>query len=60
MKATSKEFSFHVRGFRLHNLFWENMAPAGKGSGAVIGKEGRVTSEFFRDGGGTKPTNKIL
>jgi Fe-Mn family superoxide dismutase len=29
MKATLKELSFHIGGFRLHNRFWENMAPAG-------------------------------
>lgn len=33
MKATLKEFSFHVGGYRLHTLFWENLAPAGKGGG---------------------------
>ncbi len=35
MKATLKELSFHVGGFRLHNRFWENMAPAGKGGGGT-------------------------
>jgi len=35
MKAVSKELSFHVGGYRLHNLFWENMAPAGKGGGGA-------------------------
>jgi Fe-Mn family superoxide dismutase len=35
IKATLKELSFHVGGFRLHNLFWENLAPAGKGGGGV-------------------------
>lgn len=33
MKATLKELSFHVGGYRLHALFWENLAPAGKGGG---------------------------
>ena len=33
MKATLKELSFHVGGFKLHNRFWENLAPAGKGGG---------------------------
>ncbi|MEN6611433.1 MAG: superoxide dismutase [Methanoregulaceae archaeon] len=32
-KAVTKELSFHIGGFRLHNLFWENMAPAKKGGG---------------------------
>ena len=31
MKATLKELSFHIGGFKLHNLFWENLAPARKG-----------------------------
>ena len=39
MKATLKELSFHIGGFKLHNLFWENMAPAGKGGGGAPGGE---------------------
>src|SRR5512140_2383963 len=35
MKATLKELSFHIGGFRLHNRLWENPAPAGKGGGGV-------------------------
>lgn len=35
LKATLKELSFHIGGFRLHNRFWENLAPAGKGGGGV-------------------------
>lgn len=35
MKATLKELSFHVGGYRLHALFWENLAPAGKGGGGM-------------------------
>jgi Fe-Mn family superoxide dismutase len=35
MKAAAKELSFHVGGFRLHSLFWENMAPSGKGGGGA-------------------------
>jgi Fe-Mn family superoxide dismutase len=33
LKASLKELSFHIGGFRLHNRFWENLAPAGKGGG---------------------------
>jgi Fe-Mn family superoxide dismutase len=33
MKATLKELSFHLGGHRLHSIFWQNMAPAGKGGG---------------------------
>jgi Fe-Mn family superoxide dismutase len=58
MKAALKEFSFHVGGFRLHNLFWGNLAPAGKGGGgtpkgelaqaldAEFGKFDRFKKEF--------------
>lgn len=35
MKATLRELSFHIGGFRLHNLFWENLGPPGKGGGGV-------------------------
>jgi len=35
MKATLKELSFHMGGFRLHNKFWTNMAPPGKGGGGT-------------------------
>ena len=35
MKATLKELSFHIGGYKLHSLFWENMAPAGKGGGGL-------------------------
>ena len=36
-KAVSKELSFHLGGHVLHSLFWENMAPAGKGGGGAPG-----------------------
>lgn len=39
LKATLKELSFHVGGFSLHNRFWENLAPAGKGGGGVPKEE---------------------
>ena len=35
MKALLKELSFHLGGYRLHNLFCENMAPAGVGGGGI-------------------------
>ncbi|MEN6395140.1 MAG: superoxide dismutase [Methanoregula sp.] len=34
-KATLKELSFHVGGYKLHNTFWENLSPAGKGGGGT-------------------------
>jgi superoxide dismutase, Fe-Mn family len=35
MKALLKELSFHLGGYRLHNLFWENLAPAGVDGGGI-------------------------
>jgi Fe-Mn family superoxide dismutase len=35
MKATLKEFSFHVGGHTLHSIFWKNLAAAGKGGGGM-------------------------
>lgn len=37
MKATLKELSFNVGGHILHSIFWDNMAPAGKGGGKPSG-----------------------
>src|SRR3972149_290754 len=37
MKATLKELSFHIGGPLLHSIFWENLAPAGKGGGKPSG-----------------------
>ena len=34
-KATYKEMSFHIGGHLLHYIFWENLAPAGKGGGGT-------------------------
>lgn len=33
IKATAKELSFHVGGFLLHKLFWDNIGPADESSG---------------------------
>lgn len=35
IKATAKELSFHLGGIRFHTLFWQNLAPAGKGGGGL-------------------------
>jgi Fe-Mn family superoxide dismutase len=37
VKAVLKELSFNVGGHLLHSIFWENMAPAGKGGGGQPG-----------------------
>lgn len=47
MKATLKEISFHIGGFLLHTLYWENMAPAGKGGGTPKGTLAKqIDNEF--------------
>lgn len=35
MKATLKELSFHLGGYKLHRVFWENLAPPQKGGGGA-------------------------
>jgi len=48
MKASLKELSFHIGGYRLHNLFWENLAPAKSGGGGVpTGEIARVLDAEF-------------
>jgi len=32
-KSHAKELSFHIGGHILHSIFWDNLAPAGKGGG---------------------------
>lgn len=47
-KATFKELSFHIGGHLLHSLFWENLAPPGKGGGdKPSGKIAKVIEEEF-------------
>jgi superoxide dismutase, Fe-Mn family len=46
MKAISKELSFNVGGIQLHNLFWQNMAPAGKGGG---GEPADILADAVKD-----------
>ncbi len=36
-KAVMKELSFNIGGHLLHSIFWENLAPVGKGGGAPGG-----------------------
>jgi len=48
-KAVAKELSFHIGGFLLHALFWENLAPAGKGGGGVPG--GALAQQIEKDFG---------
>jgi len=37
MKANLKELSFHIGGFLLHSMFWNNLAPANNGGGEPDG-----------------------
>jgi Fe-Mn family superoxide dismutase len=37
VKAVSKELTFHVGGFVLHNYFWSNMGPSNKCGGEPTG-----------------------
>jgi Fe-Mn family superoxide dismutase len=37
VKAVLKDLSFNIGGHLLHSIFWENMAPAGKGGGGQPG-----------------------
>jgi len=50
IKATAKELSFQLGGIRLHTLFWQNMAPAGKGGGGLPkGDLARAIDEEYGD-----------
>jgi len=37
VKSTLKELSFNIGGHLLHSLFWENLAPTGRGGGKLGG-----------------------
>lgn len=47
VKAVLRELSFHVGGFLLHALYWENMAPAGAGGGAPKGTLAALIEKEF-------------
>jgi Fe-Mn family superoxide dismutase len=48
IKSTLKELSFNIGGHRLHSIFWENMAPQGKGGGKPGGTiGGEIQKEFL-------------
>jgi Fe-Mn family superoxide dismutase len=46
-KALAKELSFNIGGFKLHNKFWENLAPTGQGGGSPGGKIGDAIAKEF-------------
>jgi len=47
-KAILKELSFHIGGHMLHSIFWENMAPEGKGGGKP---DGAIADEINKEFG---------
>ena len=47
IKSTLKELSWNIGGHLLHSLFWENMAPAGKGGGKPSGALAEVIDKEF-------------
>lgn len=46
VKSALKELSFNVAGHLLHSLFWENMAPHGKGGSPSSSLSDAIESEF--------------
>ena len=57
-KATYKEMSFHIGGHLLHYLFWDNLAPAGKGGGGA--PTGALASLLDREYGSFERFKKIF
>lgn len=47
LKSTLKELSFNIGGHLLHSLFWENLAPTGKGGGKPSGALGDALEKEF-------------
>jgi len=47
VKSTLKELSFNIGGHLLHSLFWENLAPTGRGGGKPGGALADVLEKEF-------------
>jgi len=47
VKSALKELSFNIGGHLLHSLFWDNLAPSGKGSGKPSGTLGGTIEREF-------------
>jgi Fe-Mn family superoxide dismutase len=47
IKSSLKELSWNIGGHLLHSLFWENLAPPGKGGGKPDGVLGDVIEKEF-------------
>ncbi|MCL1978257.1 MAG: superoxide dismutase [Candidatus Bathyarchaeota archaeon] len=46
-KAVLKDLAFNVGGHLLHSIFWENLAPSGKGGGVPGGAIADIINEEF-------------
>jgi len=47
VKSTLKELSFNIGGHLLHSLFWDNLAPPGKGEEKPVGDLGNAVEKEF-------------
>jgi len=50
LKGTLRDLSFNVGGHKLHSIFWNNMAAAGKGGGG--NPTGKLADKITQDFGG--------
>ncbi len=50
IKGTLRDLSFNMGGHKLHSIFWNNMAAAGKGGGGV--PSGKLADKIIQDFGG--------
>ncbi len=50
IQQLSRLLAFHAGGYFNHNVFWHNMAPAGKGGGGK--PDGKLAADIARDFGG--------
>jgi len=49
IKATLRDLSFNIGGHKLHSIFWNNMAPSGKGGGGS--PTGKLAEKIAQDFG---------
>jgi len=49
VRGILRDLSFNLSGHRLHTVFWNNMAPSGKGGGKT---GGRIADQIEKDFGG--------
>jgi Fe-Mn family superoxide dismutase len=47
VRGVLRDLSFNIDGHKLHSIFWQNMAPAGKGGGSPGGKlADKIVADF--------------